>query len=135
MDDSTCSNSFCCNPCLVILLIVLACVWLPGAFGIAVGWTESVNTLGIVRSPLAVVTAAVMVWALRMGYRHHGRGEPLAVALFGLALVAVGFVTLPALALVGACIALGAAFWGALLPHASPSPSPSPSPREATDHA
>ncbi len=105
-----------CNGFFVLLLLLLLCGSLvSGVLDIAAVTMESVSLPGFSWMPAAAIAAGGTVWGLWLGGRHHGRGEPLAVAVFGLLWVAVGFVTAPGLALLGTTIVLGAAVWGALL--------------------
>ena len=105
-----------CNGLFVLVLLLVLCGSLvSGVFDIAAVTMESVSLPGFSWMPLSAIAAGGTVWGLWLGVRHHGRGEPLAVAVFGLLWVAVGFITTPVLALVGTAIALGAAVWGALL--------------------
>ncbi len=105
-----------CTGFLVLLLLLVLCGSLiSGVLDIAEVTMESVSVPGLPRMALSAIAAGGTGWGLWLGARHHGRGEPLAVAVFGLLWVAVGFVTAPVVALAGTTIALGAAVWGALL--------------------
>ena len=116
MTNPSCCSWCPCNWFFVLVLVLLLCGSLvSGVLNIAQVTMESVSLPGIPWMPLSAIAAGGTVWGLWLGARHHGRGEPLAVAVFGLLWVAVGFVTVPGLALVGTTIALGAAVWGALL--------------------
>ncbi len=116
MTRPSCCSWCPCNGLFVLVLLLLLCGSLvSGVLDIAAVTMESVSLPSFSWMPLAAIAAGGNVWGLWLGVRNHGRGEPLAVAVFGLLLVAVGFVTAPGLALVGTTIALGAAIWGALL--------------------
>ena len=116
MTRSSCCSWCPCNGFFVLVLLLLLCGSLvSGVLDIAAVTMESVSMPGFSWMPAAAIAAGGTVWGLWLGVRHHGRGEPLAVAVFGLFWVAVGFVTTPVVALAGTTIALGAAVWGALL--------------------
>ncbi len=116
MTRSSCCFLCPCNALFVLVLLLLLCGSLvSGVLDIAEVTMESVSLPGLPWMALSAIAAGGTVWGLWLGVRHHGRGEPLAVAVFGLLWVAVGFATAPGLALVGTAIALGAAVWGALL--------------------
>ncbi len=105
-----------CNGLFVLVLLLLLCGSLvSGVLDIAQVTMESVSLPDFSWMPVSAIAAGGTVWGLWLGVSHHGRGEPLAVAVFGLLWVAVGFVTAPVVALAGTTIALGAAVWGALL--------------------
>lgn len=115
MPRSACS-SWC--PCNLVFVVILLC-FLGGSLltgALALG-QEIVGTVSLPRAawlPLSAVAAGGTVWGLWLGFRHHGRAEPLAVGVFGLLWVAVGFATWPPVALMGTAIVLGAAIWGSL---------------------
>ena len=105
-----------CNGLFVLVLLLMLCGSLvSGALGIVEVTMDSVSVPNPLWMPLSAVAAGGTVGGLWLGRSHHGRGEPLAVAVFGLLWVGVGFVTVPAVALLGTTIALGAAVWGALV--------------------
>lgn len=114
MRASACCSWCPCNIWFVVILLLLLCGSLaPAVLNLAGELVGAGSVPEAVWMPLSGVAVGGTVWGLWLGFRHHGRAEPLAVGLFGLLWVAVGFVTWPPLALLGTSIALGAAIWGA----------------------
>ncbi|NIN12394.1 MAG: hypothetical protein GTO61_13490 [Gemmatimonadales bacterium] len=117
--NCNCNSSICaCNSrCLAVLAIVLAGSLL---YGVVAGMVEAVQNISFPRLiwiPLTILAMAGTVWGLLLGYRQHGRAEPLAVGIFGLAVALLGFLVSSPIALLGVTIVLGAALWS-MLAHA-----------------
>ena len=110
-----CSSSWCpCNVCVLAVLLLLLCgSFLSGALHLAGAVADSAALPNLVWMPVSAVAVAGTVWGLWQGRLHHGRGEPLAVGVFGVVCLAVGFLTTPTIALVGGAIVFGAAVWSA----------------------
>jgi hypothetical protein len=64
--------------------------------------------------PLSIAAFAGIAWGLWIGYKLHGRGEPLTVGMLGLVVAAAGFAFDSFFAIVGVLIALGAALWSTM---------------------
>ncbi len=110
-----CSSIWC--PCNIFLLAVLLCVlggsMLAGVSHLAGAIADSAAAPNPLWMPVSAVAAAGTVWGLWQGRLSHGRGEPLAVGVFGVVWLEVGFVTTPMIALMGTGIVFGAAVWSA----------------------
>jgi hypothetical protein len=65
-------------------------------------------------TPLLAVAVGASILGLWLGHKHHGRGEPLAVGLFGLLVTTCGLLTEHTVAFFGASIVVAAALWSAL---------------------
>ena len=110
-----CSSSWCtCNVFfLAVLCLVLCGSLLSGVLDLAGAVADSAALPNPLWMPVSAVAVAGTVWGLWQGRRYHGRGEPFAVGVFGVVCLAVGFVTTPAIALMGGAIVFGAAVWSA----------------------
>ena len=113
MSRTCCSSACHCDaavvvcrlPVLVVVVAIYALVKVVGGLDWSLPPAASV--------PLSVVAALATFWGLWLGARVHGRGEPLMLGAFGLAVAATGFLLAAPLALVGVLIVLGAALWSA----------------------
>jgi hypothetical protein len=96
------------------MVVLLICAFTTGAFRAIGGMVESAALPSVAWLPLSAVAIGGTVWGLRVGFRQHGRGEPLAVGLFGLLVAASGlFFGLP-WTLFGMAVVLAAAIWSSV---------------------
>jgi hypothetical protein len=114
--SSNCCNSCChCDPIVVVrvlpLLVVAGAIY--GLIKLVAGLQLSLPAAATV--PLSLVAALGTLWGLWLGTRIHGRGEPLMVGGFGLAMAGAGFVLSVPLALAGVFTVLTAALWSLAL--------------------
>ena len=98
----------------VFLFALLACGLLSGIASLVGGLVESVALPSVAWAPVAAVAVGGTVWGLHVGARQHGRGEPLAVGLFGLVVAAAGLLLGLPVTLAGMAIVLAAALWSAM---------------------
>jgi len=89
---------------------------------VAVGIGELAENLGRIISlpeaawiPLSAAAVPATVFGLWLGFRTHGRGEPLALGLFGLGVGCVGLLVGYPITVLGVVITLGAAMWSAMV--------------------
>ncbi len=97
----------------VVFLVLLACGLLSGITSLVVGLVESVALPSVAWAPVSAIAIGGTVWGLRVGARQHGRGEPLAVGMFGLIVAAAGLLLGLPVTLTGMAIVLAAALWSA----------------------
>ncbi len=98
----------------VLLLVLLACGFLSGIASLVGGVVESIALPSVAWAPVSAVAVGGTVWGLKVGARQHGRGEPLAVGLFGLVVAAAGLLLGLPVTLAGMAIVLAAALWSAM---------------------
>ena len=98
----------------VLLLVLLACGVLSGIASFVGGLVASVALPSVAWAPVSAVAIGGTVWGLRIGARQHGRGEPLAVGMFGLIVAAAGLLLGLPVTLTGMAIVLAAALWSAM---------------------
>jgi hypothetical protein len=97
-----------------LLVILLAGNLLFGGIELAGELAPRASLLHASWIPLFAVAVAASCLGLWLGYRQHGRGEPLAVGVFGLLVASLGLVVKYPVAMFGASIVLAAALWSAL---------------------
>jgi len=97
-----------------LLVILLVGNLLVGGIGLAGELAPRVSLVHAAWMPLFAVAVGASCLGLWLGYRQHGRGEPLAVGIFGLLVAALGLVIRYPVAMFGASIVLAAALWSAL---------------------
>lgn len=73
--------------------------------------------------PVLIVALAVTGWGLWLGFRSHGRAEPLMVGLAGSLATVIGLLVSGPIAVMGIVAVLGAAVWSTLVLHAQPETS------------
>ncbi len=105
----------------VVFLVLLACGLLSGIASLVGGIVDSIALPSVAWAPVAAVAVGGTVWGLRVGARQHGRGEPLAVGLFGLVVAAAGLVLGLPVTLAGMVIVLAAALWSTMARTMEPS--------------
>lgn len=64
--------------------------------------------------PLSVAAVAGTLAGLWLGFRQHGRAQPMAVGVFGLVVAGLGLALGFPIVLLGVAIVLGATLWNAL---------------------
>ncbi len=113
MSCNCCGSGCHCNGVVVVagLPVLLVAGAIYGLVRVVGGLTWSLPTAAWV--PLSILAAGGTLWGLWLGARVHGRGEPLMLGMFGMAVAALGFVLAAPLALVGVFIGLAAALWSA----------------------
>ncbi len=99
---------------VVLLLVLLAFGLLSGIANLVGGLVESIALPSVAWAPVSAVVVGGTVWGLRVAARQHGRGEPLAVGLFGLIVAAAGLLLGLPVPLAGMTIVLAAALWSAM---------------------
>lgn len=95
------------------LFICLALIYVVIRFGRML--LGSVASPSISWIPFVLIGVAVATWGLWLGYKVHGRGEPLAVGVFGIFVAFVGMLVYSPLLIVGALTVLVASIWSANL--------------------
>jgi hypothetical protein len=96
---------------LLVLLttsLAFAGIGLLGELGRDLSFPRAAGT------PLLAVAVGASILGLWLGHRQHGRGEPLAVGLFGLLVTMCGLLTADSVAFFGASIVVASALWSAL---------------------
>ncbi len=96
-----------------ILFLLLGASLVAGIASFVGELSQTIALPRVTWLPLSAVAIGGTVWGLWLGFKHHGRAEPLTVGVFGLLTAAVGFVSWYPIVLLGAAIVLGAAVWGA----------------------
>lgn len=107
--------SFCpCNIAFFLILLLMLCGSLAsGALSLFSELGDLVSVPKAAWVPLSIAAVSGTVWGLWLGFRQHGRAEPLAVGILGLVASLIGFVVWQPIALLGTATVLGAAIWGA----------------------
>ncbi len=112
----------CCGPCcpsdksfIGLLVILLAVSLLAGGIGVVAELAQEISLPQAAWIPLFAVAVGASSLGLWLGYRQHGRGEPLAVGIFGLVVAAAGLLIRYPIAMFGAAIVLAAAVWSGLV--------------------
>jgi len=108
------SNRSLVGPLLILLLVSL----LFGGIGLVAELGQKISLPHAAWIPLFAIAVAASCLGLWLGYKQHGRGEPLALGIFGLLVAVLGLVIRYPVALFGASIVLAAALWSTF---ASPS--------------
>jgi hypothetical protein len=115
MSCDCCGPSCPSNRSLVGLLVILVLVSLLfGGVGLMAKLAQQVSLPHAAWIPLFAIAVAASCLGLWLGYKQHGRGEPLALGIFGLLVAALGLVIRYPVALFGASIVLAAALWSAM---------------------
>ncbi len=65
--------------------------------------------------PFVLLGVFVAAWGLWLGHKVHGRGEPLAVGIFGIVVAVCGMLVYSPLVVVGVLTILAATIWSANL--------------------
>ncbi len=110
----------CCGtkgPRNILFLALAAAVVGGGLAGIVMLCREVAGMVSLPEAawiPLVIVAVVGTLVGLWLGFRQHGRAQPLAVGVFGLLVAALGFVTGYPIILLGVAIVLGASVWSAL---------------------
>ncbi len=99
----------------VLLLVLLACGLLSGIASLVGGLVDSIALPSVAWAPVSAVAVAGTLWGLKVGAQQHGRGEPLAVGVFGLVVAAAGLLLGLPVTLTGMAIVLAAALWSAMV--------------------
>lgn len=100
---------------LPLILMVALCVSLASGLGSLIGGIGDLIAMpDDIWLPVTAFGVGGTVWGLWMGYRTHGRGEPLTVGIFGLLVAGGGLLFSQILTLTGVGIALSAALWSTL---------------------
>lgn len=110
----TCSDEGCTTVVTVrVLPILVGLALLYGLVRLIGGVVGFVSLPPVPWLPIVLLAVAGTIWGLWLGFRVHGRGEPIAVGVFGMLVALVGSVAYSPLILVGLLITLVAAVWSA----------------------
>ncbi len=110
----------CCEtnrPRNILFLVIVVAVLGGGLAGIAKLFRQVAGTVSLPDAawiPLAIAAVLGTLVGLWLGFRQHGRAQPLAVGVFGLLVAALGLVVGYPIILLGVAIALGATVWSAV---------------------
>ena len=111
----SCSKS---NGAFTFLVLALLAVTLISGLGSLLGGLGSMLAMPQrAWLPLSIVGVGGTVWGLWTGFRTHGRAEPMAVGVLGLAVAGAGFLFSYSLAVLGVALCLGAALWSMASAH------------------
>lgn len=115
----SCSDNCCTTVVKVgVLPFLLGLALIVGLIKLVFGIAGNVSLPTSVWIPLIFLAAAGTIWGLWLGFRVHGRGEPIAVGVFGIGVALVGLLVYSPLIVIGVLITLVAAVWSAMAKHA-----------------
>ncbi len=114
MSCSCCETT---GPRNILFLVIVVAVLGGGLAGIAKLFRQVAGTVSLPDAawiPLATAAVLGTLVGLWLGFRQHGRAQPLAVGVFGLLVAGLGLLIGYPIMLLGVAIVLGATLWSAM---------------------